>query len=111
MIVGTLGTPNSGTLTINSTNNSYTGGTVVNSGTLYLGPGGSLATAFSYSNVGMGMVTVNAGGTLVGDGYGHGNGVQHLRGRFDHQRRRRDCRCHLVGPRLNTSAPPADRTN
>ncbi len=56
----------SGTLTITGTNNTYAGGTTVNSGTLYVTAGSSDGNSANISNVGLGMVTVNAGGTLIG---------------------------------------------
>ena len=57
----------SGTLVITGTNNTYSGGTVVNSGTLFVTAGASDGNSANISNVGMGMVTVNPGGTLIGE--------------------------------------------
>ncbi len=72
----TLVKAGAGVLTINGTNNTYNGGTIVNSGTLNVGPGVSTGGyGLNYSGVGFGTVTVNAGGTLVGQaealGYGY----------------------------------------
>ncbi len=73
---GVLVVAGAGVLTINGTNNTYNGGTVVNSGTLSVGPGVSNGgPGVNYSGLGFGTVTVNAGGTLVGQaealGYGY----------------------------------------
>ncbi len=72
---GAVATAGAGVLAINGTSNTYSGGTIVNSGTLSLGQGGNTTGGgTSYSNVGLGMVTVNAGGTLIGQAYATGRG-------------------------------------
>ena len=56
-----------GVLVITGTDNRYTGGTTVDAGTLTVTTGGpNNGNTFSYSNVGLGLVTVNPGATLIG---------------------------------------------
>ncbi len=54
-----------GTLTLNSlAANTYSGGTIVNGGVLSLGTGGTAADTSHVAALGIGLVTVNAGGQL-----------------------------------------------
>ncbi len=71
---GTLVMNGNSVLTINNTNNIYTGGTIVQSGTLSVGPGASDGNSANISNVGLGLVTVEAGGTLMGQNKAMGFG-------------------------------------
>ncbi len=72
----------SGTVSLNGTNSTYGGGTIVNGGTLSLGPGYVGGWSGVGKLVGTGPVTVNAGGTLIGQnvslgmGYSGWNGYQ-----------------------------------
>ena len=67
---GYVAIPGPGTVTLSYSNNTYPGGTAISGGTLSLGPMGSslnINGTTNSSDVGLGTVTVNAGGTLIGD--------------------------------------------
>ena len=55
-----------GTLSMAAASGStYSGGTTINNGTIYIGPGTTLATNTVFTTLGTGTVTVNSGGTLA----------------------------------------------